>query len=177
MTSDVLPVQHQRGAPWWLLLLQGIAALLVGLLLLAAPLGSTVFIIQFLGWYWLIGGIFSIVGIFLDNANWGWKLVSGLLGILAGFAVVNHPLWATVLVPTTLVWVMGFFGIFIGVSMLIQAFQGEGVGAGILGALNIILGLLLLMRPFAAALSLPWVFAVFAIAGGISSIVMAFRLK
>jgi len=177
MTTNVMPAQKQGGMPWWLLLLQGIAALLVGLLLLAAPLGSTVFIIQFLGWYWLISGLFSIVGIFLDSANWGWKLASGILGILAGFAVVNHPLWATVLVPTTLVWVMGFFGIFIGISTLIQAFQGGGVGPGILGALSIILGLLLLMRPFAAALSLPWVFAVFAIAGGISLIIMAFRTK
>ena len=107
MTSDVLPVQHQRGAPWWLLLLQGIAALLVGLLLLAAPLGSTVFIIQFLGWYWLIGGTFSIVGIF-------WTTPTGVGSWSARhprWVCRNHPLWATVLVPTTLVWVMGFWNL------------------------------------------------------------------
>lgn len=163
--------------PWWVLLLQGIAALLMGLLLLAAPYGTVLFVVQFLGWYWLVSGIFEIVSIFLDSSLWGWKLLAGALGMLAGLAIINHPLWSAALLPTTLVWMMGFFGIVIGVSMLVQAFQGGGVGAGILGTLSILLGLLLLIHPFAGALALPWVFAVFAIAGGIAAIVMAFRMK
>jgi uncharacterized membrane protein HdeD (DUF308 family) len=151
--------------------------LIVGLLLLIAPLGTTLFLVQFLGWYWLIAGIFAIVGIFLDSSLWGWKLVVGILGILVGLAVVNHPLWSAVLVPATLIWIMGIFGIIMGASMLVQAFKGAGVGAGILGGLSVILGLLLILRPLASALALPWVFAVFAIAGGIGAIILAFRMK
>jgi len=64
-----------------------------------------------------------------------------------------------------------------GISMLIQAFRGGGWGVGILGVLSILFGVLLMIRPFAAALSMPWVFAVIAIAGGISAIFAAFRLK
>jgi uncharacterized membrane protein HdeD (DUF308 family) len=72
---------------------------------------------------------------------------------------------------------MGIFGIIMGASMLVQAFKGAGVGAGILGGLSVILGLLLILRPLASALALPWVFAVFAIAGGIGAIILAFRMK
>jgi uncharacterized membrane protein HdeD (DUF308 family) len=43
--------------------------------------------------------------------------------------------------------------------------------------LSIIFGLLLLLRPLAGALLAPWVFAVFAIVGGIASIITAFRMK
>ena len=178
MAIAVAPKQEsQKLAPWWLVLLQGIAAVLIGLLLLIQPGQSVVFIIQFLGWYWFIGGIFGIVAMFLDTSNWGWKLLSGILGILAGLAILNHPLWSTVLVPTVLVWYMAFTGVFTGISLLIQAFRGGGLGMGILGVLSILFGLLLAMRPFAAALSLPWVFAVFAIAGGIAAIIAAFRMK
>jgi uncharacterized membrane protein HdeD (DUF308 family) len=178
MTTGVMPSQAQEKlVPWWLLLLQGCAALLMGLLLLTSPVGTTLFLIQFLGWYWLINGIFAIVGIFLDSSLWGWKLLSGVIGILAGLAIINHPLWSAVLVPTTLVWIMGVFGLVIGCSMIIQALRGAGAGTGILGALSCILGVLLLARPVAAALSMPWVFAIFAIAGGTATIIMAFRIK
>jgi len=178
MAIGVAPVQgEQRLAPWWLVLLQGIAAVLIGVLLLIRPGSTALFIIQFLGWYWFIGGIFGIVAIFLDTSNWGWKLFAGILGILAGLAILNHPLWSTVLVPTVLVWYMAFTGLFMGISMLIQAFRGGGWGVGILGVLSILFGVLLMIRPFAAALSMPWVFAVIAIAGGISAIFAAFRLK
>jgi uncharacterized membrane protein HdeD (DUF308 family) len=177
MSADAIPIQQQQPSPWWILLLQGLAALLLGILLLSAPAATIVFLIQFLGWYWLINGIFNIVGIFLDHSLWGWKLVAGGLGVLAGLAVLNHPLWSAVLLPTTLIWVVGIFGIIIGASMLIQAFQGAGWGTGILGILSIILGLLLIVHPFASALAVPWIFGVFAIAGGLASIAMAFTSR
>ena len=163
--------------PWWLVLIQGIAALIIGIFLLTAPVATTFFLIQFLGIYWLIGGIFQIVAIFIDNSAWGWKLFAGILGILAGFAVINHPLWSTVLVPTVLVIILGVQGLITGIIGLISAFKGAGWGAGVLGGLSILFGILLLGSPFIAALALPWVFGIFAVAGGIASIIAAFRLK
>lgn len=163
--------------PWWLVLIQGIAALIIGIFLLTAPVATTFFLIQFLGIYWMISGIFQIVAIFVDNSAWGWKLFAGILGILAGFAVINHPLWSTVLVPTVLVIVLGVQGLITGIIGLISAFKGAGWGAGVLGGLSILFGILLLGSPFIAALALPWVFGIFAVAGGIIGIVAAFRLK
>jgi uncharacterized membrane protein HdeD (DUF308 family) len=97
--------------PWWVVLIEGIAAIILGFLLLINPGSTTVLIIQFLGIYWFIDGIMSIVRIFIDKTAWGWKLFSGIIGILAGMAIIQYPLWATILVPTTMVWLFGFFGI------------------------------------------------------------------
>ena len=168
---------QEKLVPWWVVLIEGIAAIIIGILLLVNPRIITVVLIQFLGFYWFIVGIIDIVRIFMDSSMWGWKLFSGIIGILAGIAIINYPLWASVLVPTVLVWVFGFFGIMIGVIGLIQAFQGAGWGAGILGILSILFGLLLLVNAFVASFTLPFIFGILSVVGGIAALVMAFRMR
>ena len=168
---------EEKLVPWWVVLIEGIAAIIIGILLLVNPRITTVVLIQFLGIYWFIVGIIDIVRIFMDSSMWGWKLFSGIIGILAGIAIINYPLWASVLVPTVLVWVFGFFGIIIGVIGLIQAFQGAGWGAGILGILSILFGLLLLVNAFVASFTLPFIFGILSVVGGIAALVMAFRMR
>ena len=163
--------------PWWLVLLQGIAGVVIGLLLLITPLKTTAFLVQFLGIYWFVSGIFGIVSLFIDSTHWGWKLFSGLLGILAGILILQHPLWSTVLVPATLVIILGIEGLIIGIVNLIHAFRGGGWGIGILGALSIVFGLILLANIFVSAVTLPYVAGVFGVVGGIIAIFYSFKLK
>ncbi len=163
--------------PWWLVLLQGIAALIIGFFLLFVPGRSTLLLVQFVGIYWFVSGIFSIVAIFIDNTAWGWKLFSGILGIIAGIVVIQHPLWSTILLPTVLVIVVGVQGLVMGFIGLIQAFQGGGWGPGLLGAINIIFGLILLANPLIGATVLPFVLGIFGIIGGVAAIFASFRLK
>lgn len=163
--------------PWWVVLLQGIAALIIGFFLLVSPGLTTAILIQFLGIYWFVSGIFSIVAIFIDSSGWGWKLFSGILGIIAGIIIIQNPLWSTLLVPATIVIILGIQGIIMGIIGLIQAFQGAGWGAGILGALSIIFGLILMFNPIISAAILPFVLGIFGIIGGIMAIFAAFRLK
>lgn len=163
--------------PWWLVLIQGIAAIIIGILLLTNPASTTVIIIQVIGIYWLIAGIFEIVAIFIDRSGWGWKLFSGIIGILAGILIIQHPWWSAVLIPTTLILVMGVAGVIMGTINLIQAFRGGGWGIGILGVVSILIGLWLAFNPLAGALALPFVIGIFAIAGGIVALVTAFRMR
>jgi len=59
----------------------------------------------------------------------------------------------------------------------VESFQGAGWGPGIIGAISVIIGIMLLGSPLGYALVLPWVIGIFAIVGGIFTIIMAFRLK
>jgi uncharacterized membrane protein HdeD (DUF308 family) len=163
--------------PWWLVLLEGIAAVIIGIFLLAAPADALLFLVQVLGFFWLIGGIFRIVSIFVDSSLWGWKLFAGVLGILAGIVVLQHPLWSAVLVPTVLIILLGIQGIISGVISLVMAFRGGGWGIGILGILSVIIGLILLFDPLAAVVALPIVLGAFSLVGGIAAIVMAFSVR
>jgi uncharacterized membrane protein HdeD (DUF308 family) len=167
MTSDVISRSEDAGVPWWLVLIEGIALVILGILLLINTGITTVILVQILGIYWLIAGIFKIVSIFQDNSMWGWKLFAGILGIIAGIIVIRHPLWSPVVVSSALIIVLGIEGIIIGIVSIVQAFRGAGWGAGILGAISILIGALLLANLYLFAFSLPWVIGVLAIIGGI----------
>src|SRR5215212_11233406 len=163
--------------PWWLVLLEGIFAAIFGALLLIAPGGTLIFLVQVLGFYLLIGGILRLVSIFLDRSLWGLKLALGILGILAGIVVLNHPLWSALAIPTYIVYIVGFLAIFEGIGNLIQMFRGDGWGAGILGILAIIFGIIVLANPLIGVVALPFVLGVLMLGGGIGAIVASFRLR
>jgi uncharacterized membrane protein HdeD (DUF308 family) len=163
--------------PWWWVLIQGIAGIVLGFFLLTAPGATLTILVQFLGFYWFVTGILAIVMIFVDRTGWVWNLVVGILGILAGIVIIQHPLWSAVLVPAVAIIFLGAQGLVSGAIHLYQAFRGGGWGVGILGALGIIFGLYLLFNPLVGAAVLPWVLGIVGIVGGIAAVVMAFRLK
>lgn len=180
-TAVSSPSVELDNSGWWVPLVMGIVSIVFGILLLGHPAETSIWVAWLVGIYWLISGIMNLVMMFVDHTQWGWKLVIGILGILAGMVVLDAmgkaPLLATVGLATVYVWVLGIQGIVIGVIQLIQAFQGAGWGVGILGAISILFGGFLLVNPFPASLALPWVFGFIAIGGGIAAMVMAFKLK
>ena len=68
---------------WWIFLLEGIAALLFGLLLITEPGATLVALVVFLGFYWLMMGVLELVRVFVDRSvPWYWSLLIGILGII-----------------------------------------------------------------------------------------------
>jgi len=163
--------------PWWLVLLEGIVAALFGLLLLFAPGATLLFLVQVLGLYLFIAGLFRIIGIFIDSSLWGLKLAAGVLCILAGILVLRHPMWSGVLVPTVLVFYIGFLSIFQGGIGIFLAFRGGGWGIGVVGALGILFGLILVSNPIIGVATLPLALGIFMLAGGVVAVGQAFRMR
>lgn len=169
--------RRYTAVPWWHLLLEGIMALIIGLLLVSFPRQTTIVLIQLLGLYWLVTGILALVSLFIDRSQWGWKLFAGILGILAGLVVVRHPLWSAFLVPFTIVIILGVQAIIQGVIELIQAFQGGGWSAALLGVINIIFGIFILSAPLIATAAFPVVLGIVAIILGLLAIFGSFRAR
>jgi uncharacterized membrane protein HdeD (DUF308 family) len=180
MTTTTSPTEAIADAPtfpWWLVLLEGIFAGIFGLLLLAAPAATLLFLVQVFGFYLFIGGIFRLVSIFTDSSSWGWKLVGSLLGIVAGIVVLQHPLLSTIIVPTYVIYIIAVLAIAEGVFELIAAFQGSGWGLGILGILRILFGLILAFNPLLGVIALPFVLGGFMLVGGIFAVVASLRMR
>jgi uncharacterized membrane protein HdeD (DUF308 family) len=163
--------------PWWMVLLEGIAAIILGVLLLTSPGMTTLVFVQMLGFYWLIVGILALVSLFVDRSLWGWKLCSGILGILAGLVIIRHPLWSALFIPALLVVLLAVQALIQGVIKIVESFRGGGFGVFVLGILNILLGVLLLSAPFITAFVLPLVVGIVALIGGIFAIFLAVRLR
>lgn len=171
-------VQPQQSSIWWVFLLQGIAGILLGLMLLTAPAATLVTLVTFLGFYWIVSGVLSLVQMFVDRSvPWIWSLLIGLVSVAAGILVVKHPLVAALTVPTLIVLVFGIEGVVIGILELIGGFSGGGAGSFIRGIFNLLIGILLLSAPMAAALAVPLVFGILLIVQGGALVALAFRVK
>jgi uncharacterized membrane protein HdeD (DUF308 family) len=180
MTDENVSVEivtAQQLFPWWLLLLWGLLTLLVGGMFLLNPGQTMVLFIVFLGAWWLVGGLFTILSLFVDRSNMGWKLFLSIINILAGILILAYPLYSTVFVFTFLIIFIGFWACFIGAAHLYHAWTSKDAGTGVLGIISIIFGFLLLINPFIAAALLPFVFGGFAIVSGIASVYFAFVAK
>jgi len=181
MTTALETKTQQR--PWWLTLIAGISAFIVGGILLwgglAAKVQTYMLLVTFLGVWWLVQGIFDIVHIFIDHSMWGWKLFMGIISIAAGTYILSYPVVAAVALPRIFVLVMGIWGLMYGIILLIMAFSGGGWGAGILGVLGIIFGIALTINYAdpGMGLAMVWTAAVFGVIGGIALVVQAFRQR
>ena len=168
----------QQSDVWWVFLLEGIAAIIFGILLLTAPASTLVALAIFLGFYWLFVGVLELVRVFVDRSvPWYWSLLIGILGIVAGLIVLRHPIFAAVVLPTAIVVWLGILGVVMGVLAMIGAFTGGGVGSFIFGLANFIIGLLLLGSPMTAALAVPLVFGILLLIEGVILIIWAFRVR
>ena len=183
MTTATAVQTQTKERPWWLTLISGILATIIGAVLLWGGLLNKIdtymLLVTFLGIWWMVQGIFDIIGIFIDHAMWGWKLFIGIVSIAAGFYILSYPIISAVALPKIFVLVLGIWGLMYGIILLIMAFQGGGWGAGILGVLGIIFGIALMANYMAPGmgLSMLWTAAVFAFVGGIFMIFRAFQQR
>jgi uncharacterized membrane protein HdeD (DUF308 family) len=132
-----------------------------------------------LGLYWFVQGIFVLVAMFMDHQAWGWKLFMGIIGILAGIFVMRHPIASALAIPSFLVLLLGIQGLISGGISLVLAFRGGGWGAGILGALSILFGIILILNyaNLTTVLTFIWIVGILALVGGFAQVFQAFRQR
>lgn len=179
METEAALTLETKKYPWWLLLMSGILSVLIGILLVTNPGKTAVALAWGLGLYWFIQGTFTLIGMFIDHSAWGWKLLVGILGVLAGIVVMRHPVASAAAIPMILVLLLGIQGVISGCVSLLLAFRGGGWGAGILGALSIIFGIILILN-YAAIGTLVFVFwfvTIMAFVVGIVQIIHAFQQR
>lgn len=166
---------------WWIFLLRGITALLIGLLALFAPGVTFTSLVIFLGAFMFIDGILSIIaGISARKRvrEWGWYIVSGLFGILIGVITFINPFATAV----ALVYMAALWAVVVGIVEIVIAFRlrkeitGEGwyIAGGIL---TIIFGILIMTNPGAGALTLTMVFGIYAVIAAVMLISLGIRLR
>jgi uncharacterized membrane protein HdeD (DUF308 family) len=176
MTNVAL--QQQQSNIWWILLLQGFAGIILGLMLLTEPGATIVALTTVLGFYWLAMGLLASVRVFVDPSTPQiLSFLIGIVGISAGLLVLRHPIVAALTVPTALVIILGIQGFFVGVLEIIGGLKGGGIGSFILGTINVLVGLLLLGSPVAATLAIPLVFGVLLLIQGVGSIILTLRAR
>jgi uncharacterized membrane protein HdeD (DUF308 family) len=106
-----------------------------------------------------------------------WVIVWGVLLIVAGFLAILQPAVAALAIDLLLAWLLVFAGI-VQFVYAIQERGKEGFRFKILAAiLTFLLGVFLLLRPMVGVASIALLIGAFMFASGISSVMMALKLK
>jgi uncharacterized membrane protein HdeD (DUF308 family) len=146
-------------------------------LLITRTQGVIEVIMLLLGLWWLIQGLFNILAIFIDNSQWGLKLIGGALGVIAGLLVLNFPLVGGAVYFGVMTIIIGVIGLLIGVISIVVAFQGAGWGAGIFGVVSALIGFFLIFNVFGALNIFKWIFAILLVFQGVVAIYIGVTQK
>jgi len=145
---------------WWVLLSWGLLLVIIGMLFLMKPGITTRAFVTSLGAFWLVLGIFFLVGLTVDRTNWGWKTVLAVLNVIAGIVVLLYPIVSTDLLLKFLLIFVGVWACFIVCAYIYLTIIIKDAGYRILGIISIVFGLLLFpYESIAFAPFVSWIFS------------------
>jgi uncharacterized membrane protein HdeD (DUF308 family) len=110
------------GIPTWALIVQGLAGIVIGLIVFFMPEEAVTAIILLIGAWEVVNGVTTIVAaIRLRKEIEGELLlgISGLLSVIVGVIIMARPLVGEILVA----YLIGFYALFFGITMLALAFR------------------------------------------------------
>jgi uncharacterized membrane protein HdeD (DUF308 family) len=173
---------EQPSRDWWLVALQGVAAIVFGILALVWP-GITLLALVFLfAAYALVDGVLALIRGFRRGGEGGrpdwWRVARGVVGVAAGVIAFAMP----GITAYALLLVIAAWAIVSGAIELMAAYQFRNVMRrewllALDGVVAILFGVALIVFPSAGALAVVWLIGAFAILSGVILLALAFRLR
>jgi uncharacterized membrane protein HdeD (DUF308 family) len=112
----------RRWSGFFLHLLSGLLAIVVGLLFLRAPVEGLLALTLLVATFLLVGGIFKIVAaLSFRFGGWAWPLVSGVIDVILGIMIWQE--W-----PASALWVIGLF---VGINIVFRGINWIALGLAI----------------------------------------------
>ncbi len=188
MSNDAVEVSSFIKSVWWLVLLRGIFAIVLGILAFIWPVETAIAFVWVWGIWAVVDGAFMIahaVGTRRTDPNWIWLLVLGILGVIAGFIAMIFPAAAGALALLVLLWVIavwaiveGIFGIPAAASLASGGAKALGIVFSVVSILfGVLLAILLFTTPASALIGLIFVLGWYAVVAGIVLIVIAIQAR
>lgn len=172
------PVKH-----WWMYLLIGVLALILGVVMLTSPAITYELMTLLLGLALIVFGIIQlIVGLFSKNifVSKAAALVGSVLNIVLGAILAANPGLAALTLPLILgMWMLYQSFMLINYSADLKNFKIKGYGLTLFcGIVLLVLAVLILLRPITIGMMTVAIYISLSfIIYGLSEIVTAFRLK
>ena len=166
---------------WWLLALRGALAVIFGVAAFVWPgLTFEVLVLLFGAYAFIDGVIMFSFGLMAagDKQQWWPMVLGGIIGIAVGVLTFAQP----AAMALALVYVVGAWAIVTGLLEIVAAIRLRDVISnewlmGVSAGLSILFGALVLYQPNAGALTLVWLFGLYAILAGVSQISLGLRVR
>jgi uncharacterized membrane protein HdeD (DUF308 family) len=166
---------------WIFAIIRGVLGIIFGLVALFAPIATAVVLAIVIGAWAIVDGVFDIIEAIRHrgSSSMALRIVWGAVSILFGILVL---VWPGMSLGVLVIFV-GIWAIIIGVleimaSIRHRAVPNSGWVWGIIGgALAILFGILVLVRPGTGLVTIIWIIGIWAIAWGITLIVLGVQLR
>ncbi|NCF27783.1 MAG: hypothetical protein GWP69_10405 [Gammaproteobacteria bacterium] len=172
------PREHlPTGQIWWVFILRGVFAAVLGVFALIWPTLTLEILVLFVGAYLIADGVMGLV-VALRRAAPSGRLLQPALSVVIGLLVVLWPSQSA----RTLFMVLGAGALFIGISYVIAARQYavDAMGRRLMttgGIIAGVLGVILIVWPGAAVVTVSWIIAAAALLMAAVMIFLGVRLR
>lgn len=183
-TAEGTVLKEMLQGAWWVMLLRGILAIILGLLAFLKPACVLFGLVQLMGLFFLLDGALLILGAitgFTGGSRW-LALLGGIFYILAGIAIFSSPLLSTLLTEALVIYLMAFFVLITGIMRIATAIRLWKTSAHkwlllVEGIIGIIFAVILIKSPAVSAEVLMQIIGIIAVVLAISMIILAFGLR
>jgi uncharacterized membrane protein HdeD (DUF308 family) len=166
---------------WIFAIIRGVLGIIFGLIALFAPIATALALAIVIGVYAIVDGVFDIIEAIRHrgSSSMALRIVWGAVSILFGIVVL---VWPGMSLGVLVIFV-GIWAIIIGVleimaSIRHRAVPNSGWVWGIIGgALAILFGVLVLLRPGTGLITIILIIGIWAIVWGIVFIVLGIQLR
>ncbi|MCF6169729.1 MAG: DUF308 domain-containing protein [Bacteroidales bacterium] len=166
---------------WWVFALNGVIALLYGLLAIFAPVDTLKVIITYFGIVVLIIGAALLIGA-ISNARKGYPYFSDLISAIVAIALGAVLAFYTSSAIKIFMYIVGGWALLVGIVQLVMLARDEtppGSKKSLLvnGLVTLGFGILLFFTPLGTASALVWISGILAFIIGIMLIVLGMQMK
>lgn len=182
MTTNLLSAERTEKTLWWLALTGAAISLILGIVFLVWP-KATLHVAAILFGLWLLlhGVVYLINAITAHTADGMGRALAAVIGVffvISGIFCLRN-VTASLLVIATIIGVAWIIG---GIVALAEAFSGYRSGGlrvltGILGALTILGGLIVLFWPGPSLATLVWLTGIWLIVLGVFQLFLVLRSR
>lgn len=174
----------KRNAAFTITLVRGLLAITLGAVLLFQPEKTRPILANFMGMFWLASGIISLRWSATGERARRFGILAGVIGIIAGLAMLTRGL--------TNAWIrqdilFSLLGVVVLLTGILHAIGGFRVGEQshrkwswtslILGAFEIVLGIMLIIEPMGRSTFFYLAASIWALVGGVILIMDAVRIR
>lgn len=166
---------------WWSFLIRGIIAVLFGLAAIILPRITLDILAILVAAFLIADGIISLIASLSGKAldtRWWLLFLEGLAGIIIGIFAFTWP-GMTIL---AIILIIGFWAVLTGVLEIAAAIKLRHeitnewlLGSG--GALSILFGIILFIRPGLGAVAMVWLIGAYALIFGFAMILLGLKLR
>jgi uncharacterized membrane protein HdeD (DUF308 family) len=163
---------------WWVEILKGMIALIIGIICLANPSKALAAIAVYLGILAMLAGLVIVANSLIrKGSNWKFWVSQGIINIIIGIFLISYPKVAiNVIIVFISLWIIAI--------SIVQLFtyanlKKTGYNSQLLlftAILSLLIGILLVFNPFEGAKIVAIILGIYATIYGLSSLIVALKL-